>query len=114
RRVPLPRQRVLPGLVGSTGRCCPFAAISAQDHADSYSGRTCLTNHSSRCRFAARLNSGVRQHGRRTMISKDKDPVGWALLMYELEDAQEHLANLIAEMARDPEYGEENLRIDLG
>lgn len=34
--------------------------------------------------------------------------------MYELEDAQEHLAHLISEMEKDPEYDETNLRIDLG
>ena len=30
------------------------------------------------------------------MINQEKHPVGWALLMYELEDAQNHLAQLIA------------------
>jgi len=48
------------------------------------------------------------------MISKESAPVGWAALMYELEDAQEHLATLISEMNKDPEYDEANLRIDLG
>jgi hypothetical protein len=48
------------------------------------------------------------------MINKEAHPVGWALLMYELTDAQEHLAHLIAQMESDPDYGEENFRIDMG
>ncbi|WP_147292908.1 hypothetical protein [Dyella psychrodurans] len=34
--------------------------------------------------------------------------------MYELEDAKEHLANLIKEIEGDAAYDESNLRIDLG
>ncbi|MFC0682538.1 hypothetical protein ACFFGH_32305 [Lysobacter korlensis] len=48
------------------------------------------------------------------MIDKEKHPVGWALLMYELEDAHEHLGNLIRKMASDPAYGEGNFQVDLG
>ncbi|NDI84367.1 hypothetical protein [Undibacterium crateris] len=48
------------------------------------------------------------------MINKQNNPVGWAMLMYELEDAKEHLSNLITEIESDPEYEEANLRIDLG
>jgi hypothetical protein len=48
------------------------------------------------------------------MISKQSAPVGWSMLMYELEDAKEHLANLILAMDADAEYDEVNLRIDLG
>ncbi|MBJ7312049.1 hypothetical protein ACFOLJ_28050 [Rugamonas sp. CCM 8940] len=48
------------------------------------------------------------------MISKEGAPVGWSALMYELEDAQEHLARLISEMNKDPEYDEESFRMDLG
>lgn len=48
------------------------------------------------------------------MINKSEHPVGWAMLMHELEDAQEHLAQLIANMDSDPDYGEGNLRVDLG
>ena len=47
------------------------------------------------------------------MINKSEHPVGWALLMYELTDAQEHLARLVADMDSDPDYGEGNLRVDL-
>lgn len=48
------------------------------------------------------------------MITRETNPVGWALLLYELADAHEHLGNLIKEMSEDSEYSEPNLRIDLG
>jgi hypothetical protein len=48
------------------------------------------------------------------MINPTNDPVGWAMLMYELEDAHEHLGNLIKEMSSTPDYSEEEYRIDLG
>ncbi len=48
------------------------------------------------------------------MISKKRDPVAWASLMYELEDAKEHLENLITDLEKDPEYDEPNLQVDLG
>jgi hypothetical protein len=47
------------------------------------------------------------------MINKQEHPVGWADLMYELEDAREHLSRLILEIASDPDYGDGNLRVDL-
>ena len=48
------------------------------------------------------------------MINKDQNPVGWAMLMHELDDAKEHLTNLIAEIKNDLEYNDGNLRVDLG
>ena len=48
------------------------------------------------------------------MISKESAPAAWATRMYELEDAQEHLATLISEMSSQVDYGEVNLRVDLG
>ena len=48
------------------------------------------------------------------MIDKNKNPVEWSGLMYELEDAHEHLGNLISEMMNDPEFDEEVLKIQLG
>jgi hypothetical protein len=48
------------------------------------------------------------------MITKDNSPIGWAMLMYELEDAKEHLASLIEKINSTPDYDEANLRIDLG
>ena len=48
------------------------------------------------------------------MIQSEVNPMGWSFLMDELEDAQEHLTSLIKELNTDPEYGEGNLRLDLG
>ncbi|MFZ6844827.1 hypothetical protein [Undibacterium sp. RuTC16W] len=48
------------------------------------------------------------------MINKEANPVEWAGLMYELEDASEHLAALIVDMEKDPEFDETVLRIQLG
>ncbi|NHQ87701.1 hypothetical protein HA050_16410 [Iodobacter sp. HSC-16F04] len=48
------------------------------------------------------------------MINKEQNPVGWAMLMHELNDAREHLSNLITESQNTPEYDEVNLRVDLG
>jgi hypothetical protein len=48
------------------------------------------------------------------MIDKKLQPVEWASFMYELEDAREHLENLIKDLERNPDYGEPELRIDLG
>ncbi|MFL9878646.1 hypothetical protein PQR63_09650 [Herbaspirillum rhizosphaerae] len=48
------------------------------------------------------------------MITKENAPVGWALLISELEDAKEHLSTLIENMHQDSEYDNANLRIDLG
>lgn len=44
------------------------------------------------------------------MIDPQRDPLAWSMLMYELEDAHEHLGNLIREMKAD----EVAFRIDLG
>lgn len=48
------------------------------------------------------------------MINKQSAPVEWAGLMYELEDAQEHLAALIYEMNTTDDFEEVDLRIQLG
>lgn len=48
------------------------------------------------------------------MINKKSAPVEWAGLMYELEDAREHLTALIAEMNATDEFDEVDLRIQLG
>jgi hypothetical protein len=52
--------------------------------------------------------------GGNVLINSKDHPVGWAQLVYELEDAREHLANLLKEITTDPDYGEENFRVDLG
>jgi len=48
------------------------------------------------------------------MIDKKLQPVEWAAFMYELADAREHLENLIKDLEKRPDYGEPELRIDLG
>ncbi|MFZ6801487.1 hypothetical protein [Undibacterium sp. Di24W] len=48
------------------------------------------------------------------MIDKGNNPVEWAGLMYELEDAHEHLANLMTDMMHDPTFDETDFRIQLG
>ncbi|RDS81779.1 hypothetical protein DWU99_15220 [Dyella psychrodurans] len=48
------------------------------------------------------------------MIDRNLQPVQWSEFMCELEDAKEHLANLIKEIEEDVTYDENNLRIDLG
>jgi hypothetical protein len=48
------------------------------------------------------------------MINQEQNPVVWAMLMYELDDAKEHLNQLIAELENNPDYDEASYRIDLG
>ena len=48
------------------------------------------------------------------MINRENHPVGWSLLLYELSDAYEHLGSLLGEAAKNPNYSETELRIDLG
>ena len=47
------------------------------------------------------------------MIDKRTDPIAWATFMYELEDAQEHLANLCKELNSNSEYGDIEFQIDI-
>ena len=48
------------------------------------------------------------------MINREDHPVGWTMFLMELDDAHEHLGNLIKEMATNTDYSEPELRIDLG
>lgn len=48
------------------------------------------------------------------VIRKKASLVEWAALMYELEDAQEHLTALISEINAADEFHEADLRIQLG
>ncbi|BDU18139.1 hypothetical protein [Lysobacter auxotrophicus] len=48
------------------------------------------------------------------MIDRNSNPMGWSLLLSDLEDAHEHLGQLIREIQAGPEYGEPELRVDLG
>lgn len=47
------------------------------------------------------------------MINSD-NPVAWSQLLYELEDAKEHLENLIASLQNDSAYDEEQFKVELG
>lgn len=48
------------------------------------------------------------------MIDKEANPVEWALLLYELTDAHEHLGELIKQMKNDPDFDEAELSVHLG
>ena len=48
------------------------------------------------------------------MIDRNSNPTGRSFLIDDLQDAHEHLGNLIKELCSDSEYGEPELRIDLG
>ena len=48
------------------------------------------------------------------MINQRENYVTWALLLHELEDAREHLENLIREMSNGGEINEADFRVDLG
>lgn len=48
------------------------------------------------------------------MINRSDNPLGWMMLITELEDAHEHLGKLIQEISTQSEYSEPELRIDLG
>ncbi|WP_310393541.1 hypothetical protein [Hymenobacter sp.] len=47
------------------------------------------------------------------MINQHTDPAAWALLMYELEDAEDGLKSLFKDIAEDPEFGEVEFRIHM-
>jgi hypothetical protein len=44
----------------------------------------------------------------------DKDSVGWVLLVDNLNEANEHLGNLTAQMVNGPDFSEEEFAIHLG
>ncbi len=48
------------------------------------------------------------------MINRKDNPIAWAMLLSDLEDAHDHLRDLIKEISAESEYGEPELRIDLG
>jgi hypothetical protein len=48
------------------------------------------------------------------MVSKTEDYVAWVSLVQELDDAREHLVDLLREMTEDPAFDEGDLRIRLG
>ncbi|MCC6695915.1 MAG: hypothetical protein IT365_09840 [Candidatus Hydrogenedentes bacterium] len=48
------------------------------------------------------------------MISQDDNPVAWALLLYELDEAREHLGKLIDELSRAGSIEDSTFAVDLG
>jgi len=48
------------------------------------------------------------------MINRNESPLGWAAMVYELADAHEHLGNLLKVIEKDPNFSEEDFRIQLG
>ncbi len=48
------------------------------------------------------------------MIDRNDNPVQWALLIEELNEAHEHLGKLISEMTTDAHYDESRLPVDMG
>ncbi len=48
------------------------------------------------------------------MIDKESRPVEWALLIAELDDAREHLEQLVDQMSENGHFEEEGFRVDLG
>jgi hypothetical protein len=48
------------------------------------------------------------------MLNRDADPVAWTQFMYELEDAHEHLGNLIALLTSGQQIDDTHFAVDLG
>jgi hypothetical protein len=48
------------------------------------------------------------------MLNNTENPVAWPILVYELEDAKDHLVRLIDEMAREGAIDPEGFAVDLG
>ena len=48
------------------------------------------------------------------MINRQDHPIGWVQMMFNLEDAHEHLGKLIDEMQADPAFGEPDFKVHLG
>jgi hypothetical protein len=48
------------------------------------------------------------------MINRDENPVQWVLWLEELQEAHEHLGELIGKLSADSEYDESELRVDMG
>jgi hypothetical protein len=48
------------------------------------------------------------------VINKENNPVEWAMLCYELDDAREHLEELLKEMSELAELSAEDFEIQIG
>ena len=47
------------------------------------------------------------------MINKNENPVEWGLLMYELDDAREHIESLIKDMQQDESFDETDFDVQI-
>lgn len=47
-------------------------------------------------------------------MNRDSHPVEWALFLDELDDAREHLEDIVRTLADAGSYDEEDLRVNLG
>ena len=47
------------------------------------------------------------------MVDKRTEPIVWATLMYELEDAEDGLKSLFKDISADPEFDETDFRIHM-
>jgi hypothetical protein len=48
------------------------------------------------------------------MINRNENPVEWVLLLDELDEAHDHLGDLIAQMTAEPDYDEARLQLNMG
>ncbi len=48
------------------------------------------------------------------MINNEQHPVAWAMFVYDLVDAREHLTKLVEEMVANKQIDEMDFRIQLG
>lgn len=48
------------------------------------------------------------------MIDNEKNPVEWALMLFDLDEARKHLEDLIDQMSRDKGIEEEDFAVGLG
>lgn len=48
------------------------------------------------------------------LLKCKEDQVAWSLFLQSLDDGAEHLAALVKEISSNPDYSEEELRVDLG
>lgn len=48
------------------------------------------------------------------MVNKQDNPVAFAAIQYELDDAVEHLQNLVSNMSKNSRYSDEEFAVELG
>lgn len=48
------------------------------------------------------------------MINQESNPVEWAMLIYELDDAREHLETLLKDISESEDFTDEDYSVHLG